>query len=115
MKFLADENFEGAIFRALLRRESDIDIVRVQDVGLTGLDDPEILEWADLQRRIVLTHDRRTMPNFVYQRIALGKSTSGLIVMKPTISISVAVEDILLINSVSTQIEWKNMVQFLPL
>jgi len=34
MKFLTDENFEGAIFRGLLRREPILDIVRVQDVGL---------------------------------------------------------------------------------
>ena len=43
MKFLADENFNNNIIRGLLRRQSDIDIIRVQDVGLSGKDDPTVL------------------------------------------------------------------------
>ncbi len=46
MKFIADENFEGAIFRGLLRRNHHLDIERVQDVGLISASDPDILEWA---------------------------------------------------------------------
>ena len=42
VRFLADENFNNAILRGLLRRKPDIDIVRVQDVGLSGASDPEI-------------------------------------------------------------------------
>lgn len=34
------------IVRGLLRRKPDVDIVRVQDVSLSGADDPTILEWA---------------------------------------------------------------------
>ena len=74
MKFLTDENFEGAIFRGLLRHKPDINIVRVQDVGLSETDDPTILEWANKEGRILLTHDRRTMPRYAYQRMAEGKS-----------------------------------------
>lgn len=73
MKFLTDENFEGAIYRGLLRRKPDIDLVRVQDVGLSEADDPTILAWADKEGRVLLTHDRRTMPRYAYQRIAEGK------------------------------------------
>ncbi len=43
MKLLADENFDNTIIRGLLRRDPNIDIVRVQDVGLSGDDDPTIL------------------------------------------------------------------------
>jgi predicted nuclease of predicted toxin-antitoxin system len=46
MKFLVDENFDNTIVRGLLRRNPDIDILRVQDVGLSGKDDPTILAWA---------------------------------------------------------------------
>ncbi len=57
VRFLADENFNNAILRGLLRRKPDIDIVRVQDVGLSGASDPEILAWAAREDRLVLTHD----------------------------------------------------------
>jgi hypothetical protein len=41
---IADENFNNAIVRGLLRLKPNLDIVRVQDVGLSGADDPTILE-----------------------------------------------------------------------
>jgi len=44
MKFLADENFDNTIIRGLERRQVDIEIVRVQDISLSGKDDPTVLE-----------------------------------------------------------------------
>jgi Domain of unknown function (DUF5615) len=52
LRLLADENFNGDIVRALLMRQPDLDIVRVQDVGLAGEDDPQVLTW--LRRTIEL-------------------------------------------------------------
>lgn len=115
MKFLADENFEGAIFRGLLRRHANLDIERVQDVGLISASDSDILEWAYQHERIVLTHDQKTMPAFAYQRMVEGKPIAGMIVMKHTISVGTAIEDILLISTCSTTDEWVNQIQLLPL
>ena len=36
LRLLAGENFNGDVVRALLLRQPDLDIVRVQDVGLAG-------------------------------------------------------------------------------
>ena len=51
LRLLADENFNGDIVRALLLRQPDLDIVRVQDVDLAGVDDPDILAWAAANER----------------------------------------------------------------
>jgi hypothetical protein len=51
---VSDENFNNDIVRGLLRRNSDLDIVRIQDVGLRGEEDPVILEWAANEERVVL-------------------------------------------------------------
>jgi len=115
MKFLADENFEGAIYRGLLRRSPEIDIIRVQDVGLSGASDPEILAWAKKEGRILLTHDRRTMPRSAYERMADGQSIAGMIVMRATIPVSMAIDDLLFIKAASTAAEWIDTVQDLPL
>lgn len=53
MRLLTDENFNGAILRGLVRRLPELDIVRVQDVGLIHTDDPDILEWAANEGRIL--------------------------------------------------------------
>ena len=68
-RLLADENFNGDIVRGLLLRQPDLDIVRVQDVGLTGEDDLQVLAWAAENNRIVLTHDRATMPSYALERL----------------------------------------------
>ena len=46
LRLLADENFNGDIVRALLLRQPELDIVRVQDVGLAGLDDRSNCSYA---------------------------------------------------------------------
>ncbi len=56
LKLLADENFDNQIVRGLLRRNPKLDIVRVQEVGLSGSDDPKILAWASETDRVLLTH-----------------------------------------------------------
>jgi hypothetical protein len=36
LRYLADENFNNNIVRGLLRRQPDLDIIRVQDADLSG-------------------------------------------------------------------------------
>ncbi len=79
MKFLADENFDNTIIRGLLRRQPNIDIVRVQDVGLSGKDDPTVLEWAAQEQRILLTHDVATITRYAYERVVERLPMPGVI------------------------------------
>jgi hypothetical protein len=45
-RFLADENFDKRILEGLFLRKPNVDVVRVQDVGLYGRKDPTVLDWA---------------------------------------------------------------------
>jgi predicted nuclease of predicted toxin-antitoxin system len=64
LALLSDENMNGDIIRGLFLRRAEMDLVRVQDVGLAGADDLTVLSWAAAQNGIILTHDRATMPAF---------------------------------------------------
>ena len=75
MRFLTDENFNGAILRGLMRRLPTLDVIRVQDVGLRNTDDPIILEWAANEGRILLTHDVATITMYAYERVNQGLPT----------------------------------------
>ncbi|MEH2448066.1 MAG: DUF5615 family PIN-like protein [Nostoc sp.] len=46
LKLLSDENFNGDIVRGLFLRQPNLDLLRVQDVGLQEVADPAILNWA---------------------------------------------------------------------
>ncbi len=115
LRLLADENFNNQIVRGILRRNPDVDIVRVQDMGSIEADDPTVLEWAAQQGRVVLTHDVATMTNFAYERMQAGLAMPGLFEVSRRVSVGLAIEEILLIAECSLEGEWEGQVRFLPL
>lgn len=115
MKLLADENFDNTIVRGLLRRNSNIDIVRVQDVGLSGEDDPTVLAWAAQEGRILLTHDVATITRYAYERVKQGQSMPGVIEVSLDSPIGRVIEDILLFLECSLEGELEGQVQYFPL
>lgn len=112
---VSDENFNNDIVRGLLRRKPDLDIIRVQDVGLRGQDDLTILEWAAQERRVVPTHDAATMTYFAYERVRAGKSMPGVIEVSDDLPIGQVIVDILLLAEYSDKGEWEGQVIYLPL
>lgn len=115
VKLLADENFDNRILRGLRRKQSDLDIVRVQDTEIYQADDPTVLEWAAKEARVLLTHDVNTIPKYAYERIAEGKPMAGVIVVKDSAAIGDVIEDIHLSIGISDDEEFENQVLYLPL
>jgi predicted nuclease of predicted toxin-antitoxin system len=114
LRFLTDEDFRGSIERGLRRRLPDLDVVRVQDVGLLEVDDPIVLEWAARERRVVLSHDVSTMRRFAYARILQGLPMPGLFLVSQSVPIGRAIEELLLLAECSLEGEWEGKVRFVP-
>lgn len=115
IRFPADENFNGKIVRGLLARNPLLDILRWQDIGPEGEDDPIILEWVAEQGRILLTHDAETMIGFAYERVELGLPMPGVIVVDSNSPFRPVIEDLLLISATSFEGEYESQVIYLPL
>jgi len=115
LRLAADENFNGDIVRGLLRRKPDLDIVRIQDAGISGADDPTVLEWAAQHGRVLLTHDVSTITRFAYERVHKGKPMPGIFELRRGVPIGRAIEDILLLAECSLEGEWEGQVRYLPL
>jgi hypothetical protein len=114
VRFLTDEDLNGRIVRGLFLRKDDLDLVRVQDVGLSGADDEAILEWAEDNGRVLLTHDARTMPKHVRDRLARGSHVLGVFIVDDLASIGACIEDILLVADCSDETEWRDQIHYLP-
>ena len=110
-----DENFNNDIVRGILRRKPNLNIVRVQDAGLSGADDPTVLEWAARQGRVIFTHDASTMTHHAYERVRNGQSMPGVFEVDRGVPIAQAIEDILLLAECSLEGEWEGQVRYLPL
>ena len=115
LRWLADENFNNDILRALFRANRDLDIVRAQDIGLTGAADEAVLAWAAAQSRVLLTHDVSTMTAYAYRRVMKGERMPGVFEISRRVPIRAAVEDILLLTECSHSDEWEGEVRYLPL
>ena len=115
MKFLADHNLNDAIVTGLLREKPSLDVSRARNVGLAEAIDPEVLAWAADEGRIVLTHDKKTMPDFAGDRLRAGKPMTGLIVIKTTASHRAVIDDLLLIVECTTSEDWHGKIERLPL
>ena len=114
LKLLADENFDNQIVRGLLRRNPKLDIVRVQEVGLSGSEDPKILAWASETDRVLLTHDVETITYYAYARIEQNLYMAGVIEIPMGASIGRAIEDILLLIECSSEDEVQGQIHYLP-
>lgn len=115
LRLAADENFDGAIVRGLMRRNAYLDLVRVQDVGLSGADDGAVLAWAAQEGRILLTHDAATITHYAYERVRAGLPMPGVIEVGQNVAIGRAIDDILLITTCSLEGEYEGQVLYVPL
>lgn len=112
---LADENFNNNIIRGILRQNPELDIVRVQDVGLSGADDPTVLKWAAQESRVLLTHDVSTVTLYAYDRVCFGMPMPGVFEVSRKVPIRSAIDDIVLLAECSNEGEWEGQVRYLPL
>lgn len=115
LRLAADENFNADIVRGLIRRLPALDIARVQDFGLSGADDPVVLEWAAHERRIVLTHDVSTLVRFALERVAAQQPMPGVFVARSSGPVGSTIDDLVILSECSLEGEWEGRVRFLPL
>lgn len=115
LRFAADENLNSDIIRGVHRHSPEVDIVRVQDAGLSGAEDPSVLAWAAQEDRILLTHDVTMMTYYAYERLKAGQRMPGVFEVGRGVPIRVAIENILLLAEFSLEGEWEGQVRYLPL
>jgi Domain of unknown function (DUF5615) len=114
-RWLADENFNDDIVRAVQRAKHKLDLIRAQDAGLSGVSDDWLLNCAAGQGRFILTHDVTTLTAAAYDRVRKGLAMPGVFAVSPSTPIRRVVEDILLLSEGSRPGEWEGQVRYLPL
>jgi predicted nuclease of predicted toxin-antitoxin system len=112
---LIDEHVHGAILDGLRNSRSDLDIVRVQDVGLGSKPDSEILAWAANQGRVVISLDKKTLAVAAWQRVAHGLPMPGVAILRRFMTIGQAIQELELVAAVGTPDDFQDLVVYLPL
>jgi Domain of unknown function (DUF5615) len=114
VRFQADADLNEILVKAMLRREPGVDIQTARAAGLAGLVDTDVLALAARSGRLLLTHDRKTMPKHFAEFIA-ARSSAGVLIIPQKLPISQAVEELILVWVATEAEEWINRIYSLPL
>ena len=114
IRFQADADLNQAILQGTTRREPTIDFQTANGAGLPGLNDIEVLTIASNDGRTLVTHDRKTMPIYFGEFIT-AHTSPGVLIIPQYVSVSSAVEELILIWSATEAEEWINRICYLPL
>ena len=112
-KFQADADLNQKIVSGVRRREPTVDFQDARQGGLIGLPDQEVLKLATDSGRVLVTHDRHTMPKHWASSLATHSSL-GLVVVAQDLDIGTAIEYLLLIWAATEAEEWPNKIVFVP-
>lgn len=85
----------------------------MQEVGLSGADDAEVLRFAAEHRLVVIGHDRKTLIKAAYERIVRGDRFPGLIILSQ-IQPRTIIDEIEILVRVGRQEDFENQVLYLP-
>jgi hypothetical protein len=101
IRFLADADLNQAIVAGALGRETTLDFLTAAEADLTGRNDPDVLEYAASQDRILVSHDTSTMPVHFADRLRSGRMSPGVFLVRQRAAVGEVIEAILLVWSAS--------------
>ncbi len=114
-KFQADADLNEDIVTGVLRRMPEIDFQTATEAGLEGAPDENVLETAARENRILITHDRKTMPKHFAAFVESQPYSAGVLIVSKKLEVSRAIEEIILIWLASEAGEYVNSIRQLPI
>jgi hypothetical protein len=114
-RFLANHDLNEAIVVGVLRREPAIEFHRLRDLKLEAKPDFEILDYAQQNGFLLVSHDVNTMTRHAAERVNAGLSMPGIFLSHQGDAIGTIIDDLIMIWLASDAEEWADQIVFLPL
>ncbi|MDJ0901877.1 MAG: DUF5615 family PIN-like protein [Xenococcus sp. MO_188.B8] len=114
IRFQADADLNHNIVVGVLRREPKIDFQTALTAELEGLPDNTVLEIAAREKRILVSHDLKTMP-FHFAEFITTQTSPGVLIVPQSLPMQEAIDSLILIWTASKAEEWVNRILFLPI
>ncbi len=108
-RFQADNDLDQRIVVATKRLDPAIDFQTAPALGLHDVDDPDVLALAAREGRILVSHDRKTMPDHFREFIA-SQNSPGVIIVSQKMPIGRAAELLHLLWAASEAEEYANII-----
>ena len=113
VRFQADADLNEDIVTGILRREPRIDFQTATTAGLRLLSDSQVLTLAAREGRVLVSHDRRTMPR-AFTEFVRSNTSPGLFIVSLKTDLLTAIDELLLVWMSSQAEEWVNQLGTIP-
>jgi hypothetical protein len=114
IRYLADADFNHAIVKGCRRQEPALDFLSANEAVLHGIADLDVLALAADQNRILVTHDRQTMPYHFGEFLMKRGTSPGVFLVSQYGPIGPVIDELVLIWAASDADEWKNRIVNIP-
>lgn len=115
IRYQADNDLSQLIVAATFRKEPAIDFKTAQSAQLDRLDDVAVLRRAATEGRILVSHDKRTMPRHFASFLSEGNDSPGVLLVIPQDApLRSVVETLILIWADNSPEDWQNAITFIP-
>jgi hypothetical protein len=120
LRFVLDEHLRGPLWRAIQWHNSagvyPLDVLRVGDVSdlPLGIGDPDLLLWAEREKRILVTLDHDTIPTHLTDHLAAGHHSPGVFIIRPNSTLPNILSFLRDAAYASEPWEWQDRIQFIP-
>lgn len=114
VRYQADADLNEDIVNGVRRRVPEIDFKTATEASLAGIDDMKVLSIAAAEQRIVVTHDRKTMPTHFAEFIN-NNVCHGVFVVSQLAPVNQLINDLILIWHATEAEEYINSIRTLPL
>jgi hypothetical protein len=83
VKLLLDEQISGKVAERLRKQGHDV-VATTDEPALRGLDDPDLFEVAQAQKRVVVTYNRPDFEAIIREYAESRRDHHGLVIVHPT-------------------------------
>ena len=117
LQYLFDENVASAYVTQIRRRQLNLFVLLVGEptAPIRGTLDPNILDWCEQHRFILVTNNRKSMPQHLADHLEQGRHVPGIFILNSKQSIGENIDELILIAEVSSDEEYQDRISHLPL
>ena len=113
-RFQADADFNHKVILGLRRRNTAIDFQDANAGAVISEPDMKVLSIAAGLGRILVSHDRSTMPAHFAQFLTT-RTSPGLFIVDQDLDIGRSIEELLLIWTATDIEEWEDKIGYVPI
>lgn len=120
LRYLLDEHLRGVLWQAVQSHNAQgvhpIDVLRVGDSPdlLLGATDPEILQWAEREGRLLVSRDESTMKTHLVDHLQAGRMSPGVFLIRRGSTLADVVFFLVAAVYASDPVEWQDQYSYIP-